>query len=55
MKKKRKRSKGQNLNEFNIINPNAAGIDISSIDHVVSVPKDRLRKTFEHLGLLRVI
>ncbi len=50
MKKKRKRSKGQNLNEFNIINPNAAGIDISSIDHVVSVPKDRCKKNIRTFG-----
>ena len=38
---KKKKGKNQNLNEFNIINPNSAGIDISSKDYVVSVPKDR--------------
>ncbi|SHJ41912.1 hypothetical protein SAMN05444280_1191, partial [Tangfeifania diversioriginum] len=26
---KKKKSEGKNLNEFSIINPNAAGIDIS--------------------------
>jgi transposase len=38
---KKKKGKKQKLNEFNIINPNSAGIDISSKDYVVSVPKDR--------------
>lgn len=38
---KKKKSKKENLNEFNIIRPNSAGIDISSKDYVVSVPKDR--------------
>ena len=33
---KKKKGKNQNLNEFNIINPNSAGIDISSKDYVVS-------------------
>lgn len=38
---KKKKGKKQNLTEFNLINPNAAGIDISSKDYVVCVPEDR--------------
>ncbi len=44
---KKKKAKKQNLNEFNVINPNAAGIDISSKDNVVSVPEDRAKKTYQ--------
>lgn len=46
----KKKRKGKNLNEFNIINPNAAGIDISSKDYVVSVPKDRDTKNIRTFG-----
>jgi transposase len=48
--KKKKSGKHQNLNEFNIINPNAAGIDISSKDNVVSVPKDRAKENIRTFG-----
>lgn len=48
-KKKGKASK-QHLNEFNIINPNAAGIDISSKDNVVSVPGDRAKENIRTFG-----
>ena len=46
--KKQNVSKGKSgkagMNEFTVINPNAAGIDISSKDYVVSVPPDRDKK-----------
>jgi len=44
------KSRKKNLNEFNIINPNAAGIDISSKDHVVSVPEDRCKNNIRTFG-----
>jgi len=47
---KKKKRKGQNLNEFNVINPNAAGIDISSKDYVVSVPPSRTKKHIRTFG-----
>jgi len=47
---KKKKRKAQNLNEFSIINANAAGIDISSKDYVVSVPKDRDKKHIRTFG-----
>lgn len=47
---KKEKRKAQNLNEFNIINQNAAGIDISSKDYVVSVPKDRDKKNIRTFG-----
>lgn len=47
---KKKKSKVKNLNEFNIINPNAAGIDISSIDYVVSVSEERCKKNIQTFG-----
>ena len=47
--KKRKKKK-QSVNEFNIINTNAAGIDISSKDHVVSVPEGRDKKCIRTFG-----
>ncbi len=46
---KKKKSK-KKLNEFNIINPNAAGIDISSKDYVVSVPENRDSKNIRTFG-----
>ncbi len=45
-----KRRKKQNLNEFNIINPNAAGIDISSKDNVVCVPENRTKENIRTFG-----
>ncbi len=50
IQKKRKKIKGKKLNEFNIINPHAAGIDIFSINHVVSVPEDRCKKNIRTFG-----
>lgn len=47
---KKKKDKGQKLNEFNVINHNAAGIDISSIDNVVSVPEGRDKKSIRTFG-----
>ena len=47
---KKKNNKKQNLNEFNIINPNAAGIDISSKDNVVSVPQKRAKENIRTFG-----
>ena len=47
---KKKKSKRKNLNEFNIINPNAAGIDISSKDYVVSISEDRCKKNIRTFG-----
>ena len=47
---KKKKRKKQNLNEFNILNPNAAGIDISSKDYVVSVPNDRAKYNIRTFG-----
>lgn len=47
---KKTRSKKQNLNEFNIVNPNAAGIDVSSKDYVVSVPADRDKNHIRTFG-----
>lgn len=41
MKKKEKEPKKLRVNEFTIMHPNAAGIDISSKDYVVAVPADR--------------
>lgn len=41
IKKKSKKVKKVRINEFTLVNPNAAGIDISSKDHVVAVPEDR--------------
>ena len=38
------------MNTFAIINPNAAGIDISSKDNVVSVPKDRAKDNIRTFG-----
>lgn len=49
-KVKKKKEKKKNLNEFNIINTNAAGIDISSKDYVVSVPEDRSSKNIRTFG-----
>jgi transposase len=48
--KTEKKSNGKNLNEFDIINPNAAGIDVSSIDHVVCVPEDRAKRNIRTFG-----
>jgi transposase len=48
--KQKKKNKSRNLNEFDIINPNAAGIDISSKDHVVSVPDDRIKNNIRTFG-----
>jgi transposase len=50
MSKIMKKKKVKKINEFNIINPNAAGIDISSIDHVVSVPEERCKKNIKTFG-----
>jgi transposase len=47
---KKRKSKKQNLNEFNIVNPNAAGIDISSKDYVVCVPPDRDKTNIRTFG-----
>jgi len=47
---KKSKSKRQNLNEFNIVNPNAAGIDISSKDYVVCVPPDRDKTNIRTFG-----
>lgn len=47
---KKKRTKKHYLNEFNIINPNAGGIDISSKDYVVSVPADRDKQSIRTFG-----
>ncbi len=47
---KKKKRKKQKLNEFNIINSNAAGIDISSKDYVVSVPNDRDKNNIRTFG-----
>lgn len=47
---KKQRRKQKNLNEFNIINPNAAGIDISSKDNVVCVPQDRAKQNIRTFG-----
>jgi hypothetical protein len=44
------KKKKQKINEFNVMNPNAAGIDISSIDNVVSVPEDRDKKNIRTFG-----
>jgi len=40
----------QALNEFTVINANAAGIDISSKDYVVSVPPDRDKNSIRIFG-----
>jgi transposase len=37
-------------NEFNVINPNAAGIDVSSEDYYVAVPPDRDDKPVRQFG-----
>lgn len=52
MSKSTKKGKGQkqNLNEFDIINPNAAGIDVSSKDYVISVPKNRDEEPIRTFG-----
>ncbi len=47
---KKRSKKGKNLNQFDIINPNASGIDISSKDYVVSVPKGRSNKNIRTFG-----
>jgi len=47
---KKTKNKAQNVNTFAIINPNAAGIDISSKDNVVSVPKDRAKDNIRTFG-----
>ena len=47
---KKRKTKKQSVNEFNIINTNAAGIDISSKDYVVSVPADRDKKYIRTFG-----
>ncbi len=48
--KKYVKKKKQNVNTFSIINPNAAGIDISSKDYVVSVPEDRDKTPIKTFG-----
>lgn len=52
--KKQNVSKGKSgkagMNEFSVINPNAAGIDISSKDYVVSVPPDRDKNPIRTFG-----
>jgi hypothetical protein len=50
MAKSKKKSKKKNLNEFTVMNPNAAGIDISSKDNVVSVPTDRAKDNIRTFG-----
>ncbi len=47
---KKKNIKRKNLNEFIIVNPNAAGIDISSKDYVVSVPENRAENAIRTFG-----
>jgi len=47
---KKKKVKTRKLNEFNVINLNAAGIDISSKDYVVSVPGDRAKENIRTFG-----
>ncbi len=47
---KKRRSKGKNLNQFDITNHNASGIDISSKDYVVSVPGDRAKNNIRTFG-----
>lgn len=49
-KNKRKKVSKPPLNEFQIIDPNAAGIDVSSKDPVVSVPKDRAKEHISTFG-----
>lgn len=48
--KTKTKTKKRSLNEFNIINPNAAGIDISSKDYVVSVPEERCKNNIRTFG-----
>ncbi len=38
------------MNEFSVMNPDVAGIDISSKDYVVSVPSDRAKKNIRTFG-----
>lgn len=42
--------KRQKLNEFIVVNPSAAGVDISSKDYVVCVPSDRAKKNIRTFG-----
>jgi transposase len=49
-KEKEKKVKKDRVNEFAIIHPNAAGIDISSKDYVVAVPPDRDEQPIRTFG-----
>ncbi|MCF6352486.1 MAG: IS110 family transposase [Cyclobacteriaceae bacterium] len=49
-KKKVIKSKKVKINEFTILHPNAAGIDVSSKDHVVALPPDRDKQTVRTFG-----
>ena len=40
-KSTKKKNNSKYINEFTMVNPNAAGIDVSSKDYVVAVPPDR--------------
>lgn len=49
-KKKTNKTKKTKINEFSILHPNAAGIDVSSKDHVVAVPPGRAKETTRTFG-----
>lgn len=49
-KKKTTRTKKVKINEFTILHPNAAGIDVSSKDHVVAVPPERDKEPTRTFG-----
>ena len=50
VKKKANKTKKAKINEFSILHPNAAGIDVSSKDHVVAVPPGRAKETTRTFG-----
>lgn len=50
VKNKKKKTKKIKINEFSLLHPNAAGIDVSSKDHVVAVPPDRDKEPVRTFG-----
>ena len=49
-KSKNGKPKKKKVNEFAVMHPNAAGIDVSSKDHVVAVPSDRDKEPIRTFG-----
>src|SRR5680860_1916651 len=49
-KTEKSKSKKIKINEFTIVYPNAAGIDVSSKEYVIAVPPDRDKEPIKTFG-----